>query len=350
MRSRSSGPKDRTYLKLEGLEERVTPSHTYTWSPQNPATDILWDTVTNWLRDGVRALPGSALPGSSDDVVFDNTSNAGCVLNSESGTVADLTMAGYTGTLTLNDFLDVQDSVTMSSGEIDGSSGYALTTPSFAWSGGQIGDGTTSFQISLGSDALMDISGAATKTLGAQIEVGAGATATFSGSGTLTLIGNLPGSASQIHIDSYGEFDIIGSGDIGTGGAEPSSSLHPYISNSGTLRENSSVTTSILAYVTNHGTIQDTTGNLTFEGPLTSYNNINISTGNTVTLDPFSFLDGGPSGWQTSDLWGSPDSTSTVTGAGTLVLTSAQSCRLTEARLLAQSAEVQGFTMSRSPI
>ena len=66
--------------KLEFLEERLTPSDTYTWNPQ-PGGNNLWNIANNWYDEGTQAQ-AFTVPSTTTNVYFKGaTSNQICYVN-----------------------------------------------------------------------------------------------------------------------------------------------------------------------------------------------------------------------------------------------------------------------------
>lgn len=136
-----SRPDRRVRPFLETLEDRCLLAN-YVWSgPQ----DGLWSDRTNWTPNG--------RPGAADTVIFNNTKQTDSIMDLPSpGKVGALTIQGHTGTIKLQQILDI-DILTMSSGTIirdpasppQGALGHLFIRQdskygASTWSGGTIGE------------------------------------------------------------------------------------------------------------------------------------------------------------------------------------------------------------------
>jgi predicted secreted protein len=66
----------------------------YTWD-NGSVSDNNWSTPENWNPDGT--------PGAGDNVIFDATSNTGCIADNVNDNLASISLnSGYTSTLTVN--------------------------------------------------------------------------------------------------------------------------------------------------------------------------------------------------------------------------------------------------------
>jgi hypothetical protein len=158
----------RAWLRVEQMEDRVTPANCV-WSGGGGA---LWSDAVNWSTNTV--------PGPNDTATFNNTDNNSCKMDLTTR-VGQLTISGYTGTITLTKLLSV-DVLTMSSGTItvdplafeSGTNGHMWVRQDVAnifgassWTGGNIGGGYDGFEFKIigsGTHPLTFNLGSATST------------------------------------------------------------------------------------------------------------------------------------------------------------------------------------------
>ena len=101
-------------LRLEPLETRYAPAgFNYLWD--GPVGGGNWDDPNNWNTNNPTQ---GTIPGSSDDVTIKNV--GGTISAPANGvTINYLNITNFTGTLTLNGIMTINDGFDMDSGTID---------------------------------------------------------------------------------------------------------------------------------------------------------------------------------------------------------------------------------------
>jgi len=155
--------------------------------------DNNWSTGANWSTDSV--------PGSSDNVIFDNTSSKDCTIDS-SVTVEDFTISsGYGGTISggsstidINgDLLQAGGTFTSTSGTLDISENWTISSGTFNHNSGTVEISTPASSIDIGSTTLNNLvfdMSSYSLSLGGDIDV--------DGSLTVTYIGGMTGGDIQV--------------------------------------------------------------------------------------------------------------------------------------------------------
>src|SRR5581483_12473405 len=100
--------KKKKNLKLEQLPDRIVPAGLILdWAPAGTG---VWNLAGNWINEATGVAPANP-PTAFDDVKFKNTSAAACsVPTGVSVDCASITSTTWTGTLTINGTLSVDNS------------------------------------------------------------------------------------------------------------------------------------------------------------------------------------------------------------------------------------------------
>ena len=167
-------PNNRAFLQLEQLETRVTPT-AYTWT--NGGGDNTWENPANWAGGMGSDYPGWNATTSSlttTDTATFSGGNASVTMSTRALTLDSLSVNLYTGTITLNKNLTLNNGGSMNSATIIQGAGMTGTTltilgGTFSWMGSDINPGTVSIgNLVIGATAEMDFNNATgnTETLG----------------------------------------------------------------------------------------------------------------------------------------------------------------------------------------
>jgi hypothetical protein len=160
-------------LRIERLEERMTPSGTDVWTGANYLVDNNWSDGSNW---SLLQPPGTGDVADFTSGAQSSTSNVDTAF-----TIAGLTIDGsWGGTINVNNALSVTGKFALSSGVFGGNGAVSIAGSSSLWNGGQINGGTGGFTNS-GTFTIDTTNG----------------NLTYSGAGTLTNNGTIDESGNK---------------------------------------------------------------------------------------------------------------------------------------------------------
>jgi hypothetical protein len=267
LKRRAIAAPPRTFLRLESLEDRLTPADLL-YIAASSANDALWSDGANWvnMNDGTTG----AAPKNNDTVTIQpglfSFGKVGSPLNNEDDILnlqlSGLTMSGAVNqTVTIDKNLTVAGGASLSFGTIWGLAGsnFAINpvAGTFSWTGGTLaGNGTT---ITLGSSLTTNLTGGGAKALYGVV--------TLLNLGTINWVGGDINSTGIVAVTNGGVIDIQndaswlklgGNTDVAT------------IVNQGNLRKTAGAggnqSTTIAPDLDNQGNLQISAGTLYFSG------------------------------------------------------------------------------------